>query len=71
MARPGEGTAVAFYRVASMDNLPFPPHNERMELKFPLRLGFQGESFMQAAIDRVMHTYGMLVNLSSEQEQVA
>jgi hypothetical protein len=26
---------------------------------------------MQAAIDRVMHTYGMLVNLSAEQEQVA
>jgi hypothetical protein len=26
---------------------------------------------MHAAIDRVMHTYGMLVNLSAEQEQVA
>ena len=26
---------------------------------------------MQAAIDRVMHTYGMLANLSAEQEQVA
>jgi hypothetical protein len=24
---------------------------------------------MQAAIDRVMHTYGMLVNLTLEQEQ--
>lgn len=26
---------------------------------------------MQAAIDRVMHTYGMLVNLTAEQEQDA
>ena len=26
---------------------------------------------MQAAIDRVMHTYGMLVNLTVEQEQIA
>jgi hypothetical protein len=26
---------------------------------------------MQAAIDRVMHTYGMLVNLTLEQEQAA
>lgn len=26
---------------------------------------------MQAAIDRVMQTYGMLVNLTAEQEQVA
>jgi hypothetical protein len=26
---------------------------------------------MQAAIDRVMHTYGMIVNLTAEQEQVA
>jgi len=26
---------------------------------------------MQAAIDRVMHTYGMLVNLTAEQEQLA
>jgi hypothetical protein len=26
---------------------------------------------MQAAIDRVMHTYGMLVSLTAEQEQVA
>jgi hypothetical protein len=29
------------------------------------------ESSMQAAIDRVMHTYGLLVNLTAEQEQVA
>jgi hypothetical protein len=26
---------------------------------------------MQAAIDRVMQTYGLLVNLTAEQEQVA
>lgn len=26
---------------------------------------------MQAALDRVMHTYGMLVNLTAEQEQLA
>jgi hypothetical protein len=26
---------------------------------------------MQAAIDRVMHTYGMLVNLTSDEEQAA
>jgi hypothetical protein len=26
---------------------------------------------MQAAIDRVMHTYGMLVNLTLDQEQAA
>lgn len=34
-------------------------------------LGFQGKAKMQAAIDRVMHTYGMLVNLTLEQEQAA
>ena len=26
---------------------------------------------MQAAIDRVMHTYGMIVNLTPEEERVA
>jgi hypothetical protein len=26
---------------------------------------------MQAAIDRVMHTYGMIVNLTAEQERIA
>lgn len=26
---------------------------------------------MQAALDRVMHTYGMLVNLTAEQEKLA
>lgn len=26
---------------------------------------------MQAALDRVMHTYGMLVNLTAEQERLA
>jgi hypothetical protein len=34
-------------------------------------LGFLGESSMQAAIDRVMHTYGMIVNLTPEQEEIA
>ena len=29
------------------------------------------ENSMQAAIDRVMHTYGMIVNLTAEQEQIA
>jgi hypothetical protein len=31
----------------------------------------QVESSMQAAVDRVMKTYGMLVNLTAQQEQVA
>jgi uncharacterized protein YoaH (UPF0181 family) len=31
----------------------------------------QGRISMQAAIDRVMHTYGMIVSLTSEQEQTA
>jgi hypothetical protein len=50
----------------------FPP-NELMELKFPrwVYVGFQGRFFMQAAIDRVMHTYGMIVNLTLEEEQAA
>jgi hypothetical protein len=29
------------------------------------------ESYMQAAIDRVIQTYGMLVNLTLEQEKAA
>jgi hypothetical protein len=29
------------------------------------------ESSMQAAVDRVMKTYGMLVNLTAQQEQAA
>jgi hypothetical protein len=32
---------------------------------------FSGENVMQTAIDRVMHTYGMLVNLTLEQEREA
>jgi hypothetical protein len=31
----------------------------------------QGRSSMQAAIDRVMHTYGMIVNLTFEDERNA
>jgi hypothetical protein len=41
-----------------------------MEQKFQFELCFR-ESSMQAAIDRVTHTYGLLVNLTAEQEQVA
>jgi hypothetical protein len=33
-----------------------------MEQKFQFQVGFEGS--MQAAIDRVMHIYGMLVNLT-------
>jgi len=36
-----------------------------------LLLGFREDSPMQAALDRVMHTYGMLVDLTAEQEQLA
>jgi hypothetical protein len=31
----------------------------------------QGRSSMQAAIDRVMHTYGMIVNLTLDDERNA
>jgi hypothetical protein len=31
--------------------------------------GLQGRTSMQAAIDRVMNTYGMIVNLTLEEEQ--
>jgi hypothetical protein len=50
----------------------FPP-NHPMEQKFPwgVPFWFSGESVMQAAIDRVMQTYGMLVNLTFEEEQTA
>jgi hypothetical protein len=41
-----------------------------MEQKFQFELCFR-ESSMQAAIDRVMQTYGLPVNLTAEQEQVA
>jgi hypothetical protein len=42
-----------------------------MERKFPDRVyvSFQGEVSMQAAIDRVMQTYGMIVNLTLEEER--
>jgi hypothetical protein len=52
----------------------FLPPNRRREQKFPwgvLSQWFSGENVMQTAIDRVMHTYGMLVNLTLEQEREA
>jgi hypothetical protein len=33
--------------------------------------GISGERIMQAAIDRVMKTYGMIVNLTVDQERAA
>jgi hypothetical protein len=44
-----------------------------MEQKFLFQVlfGLFRESSMQAAIDRVMYTYGLLVNPTAEQEQVA
>jgi hypothetical protein len=43
-----------------------------MEQKFPwgVPFWFSGESVMQAAIDRVMQTYGMLVNLTFEENRL-
>jgi hypothetical protein len=34
-------------------------------------LAFMGRFLWQAAIDRVMHTYGMIVDLTLEEEQAA
>jgi hypothetical protein len=31
--------------------------------------GFPGENTMQAAVDRVMKTYGMIVNLTADEER--
>lgn len=47
--------------------------NGNMEQKFPLEIGvsLMEEGAVQAAIDRVMKTYGMLVNLTPQQEQAA
>src|SRR5580698_11648456 len=47
--------------------------NAAMEQKFPSSIGYapRGRVKMQAAIDRVMHTYGMIVNLSLEEERAA
>ena len=44
-----------------------------MEQKVPLGywVFFKGRIKMQAAIDRVMQTYGMIVNLSLDEEQAA
>jgi hypothetical protein len=41
-----------------------------MEQKFPRLVGaiLSGETIMQAAVDRVMKTYGMIVNLSAAEE---
>jgi hypothetical protein len=53
-------------------SLDFPSTNEWNQSFLCVFLsGFSGESSMQAAIDRVMHTYGMLVNLTLEEEQAA
>jgi hypothetical protein len=42
-----------------------------MEQKFPglVAAVLSGEDIMQAAVDRVMKTYGMIVNLSAEEER--
>lgn len=50
--------------------LDFSPMNEwnKSSLRV-LFLRFSGENVMQTAIDRVMHTYGMLVNLTLEEER--
>ena len=44
-----------------------------MEQKFPLEhwVCSKGRMKMQAAIDRVMQTYGMIVNLSLDEERAA
>jgi hypothetical protein len=46
--------------------------NAKAELLFLWRIRFQhlGESSMEQAIDRVMRTYGMIVNLTPADEQV-
>jgi hypothetical protein len=57
---------------------PFAPHsrnfviNSQRELLFPFSVPFWGNhrsETMQAAIDRVMTTYGMLVHLTADQER--
>jgi molybdopterin-biosynthesis enzyme MoeA-like protein len=52
---------------------PVSTQNEEMEQKFHQRVFVFDimESAMQAAMDRVMKTYGMLVNLTAQQEQAA
>ena len=53
-------------------SLDFLPTNEwnKSSLRVFLSAVFEGD-VMQTAIDRVMHTYGMLVNLTLEEEQEA
>lgn len=60
------------HRVGSMKTAFF-SQNGNMEQKFPLEIGvsLMEEGAVQAAIDRVMKTYGMLVNLTPQQEQAA
>jgi|SRR5580698_7646280 hypothetical protein len=60
-------------RLASMVIPPLFRDNAAMEQKFPSSIGYapRGRVKMQAAIDRVMHTYGMIVNLSLEEERAA
>jgi hypothetical protein len=36
-----------------------------------LREGISGEHTMQAAVDRIMKTYGMIVNLTVDEERAA
>jgi hypothetical protein len=47
--------------------------NVSMEQKFPRRVErvHSGERTMQAAVDRVMKTYGMIVNLTVDEERAA
>jgi hypothetical protein len=45
-----------------------------MEQSFPLRVPFydlEGGVLMQAAIDHALQTYGLLANLTAEQERIA
>jgi hypothetical protein len=52
-------------------NLPvFPINGDRNKSSLQkFLLGLSGESSMQTAIDRVMHTYGLIVNLTPEEER--
>jgi hypothetical protein len=76
--RPADGAYDCFHpriagRAAVHGFLPWflPPQlttGTKVPLGSSLR-GLSGENVMQTAIDRVMHTYGMLVNLTLEQER--
>jgi hypothetical protein len=59
-------------RLASMAIPPFFAITLPWNKSSPRALGvLQGENKMQAAIDRVMQTYGMIVNLSLDEERAA